>query len=113
MDKSIENIKTSWAEKISMEIEPYFKPRIGIEYTVKFVEKLEDRHPTIRGRETLSVEFLIEFNGVRKPWGVTAKRLIRILTLEELKSTLIGRTLSIKAIGDGLEKDWIVKAVSS
>lgn len=59
MDKSIEDIKTSWAEKLSMEIEPYFKPRTGTEYTVKFVEKLEDRYPTIRGRKTLSVEFLI------------------------------------------------------
>jgi hypothetical protein len=108
MDQSIVDGKKSWAEETSMVIEPYFKPRTGIKYAVKFVEKLKDRTPIIGGRETLSVEFLIEVDGVKKPWGITAKRLIKILISEELKSPLIGRTLSIRPIGDGVMKEWEV-----
>ena len=53
----------------------------------------------------------MEINGAKKTMGVTSRRLVNKLVLEEKKCPLIGRMLRIKAIGDGTARDWEVESL--
>lgn len=96
--------------KDSIESEKYVKFDDGTERTVTFVEEPYER--TFRakdGKNKPSLEFPVEIKGVKKIMSVTSKRLLKKLIAQDDKTPLIGRTLYIRAIGDGTMRDWIVK----
>lgn len=84
----------------------------GTEYRVKFLAEPEQRKFLARnGKEAESYEFPVEVNSQQKIMSVSSKRLMKKLIAEDDKESLIGRTLTIKAVGDGTLRDWVVQGV--
>jgi hypothetical protein len=104
--------KLSWANRAEVSFSGKFlKFKDGTEYIVKFLKDPTERNFSLGGQEKLSYEFPVSIDGVGKTLSVTSKRLMNKLISEDKKAPLVGRTLRIRALGDGTARDWMVEAV--
>lgn len=104
--------KLSWANKAAVSFSGQFlKFKDGTEYVVKFLKEPTERKFSLGGQEKLSYEFPVSVNDIEKTLSVSSCRLMNKLIAEEKRASLVGRTFSIRAIGSGTARDWVVEAV--
>jgi len=103
----------SWTARVQEKIGPkgFVKFGNGTEWTMRFLNEPYDRTFNINGKDAISFEFGVAVNGEEKTMSVRSKRLMNKLILEDKNEPLIGRTLRIKAIGDGVARDWKVESL--
>lgn len=102
----------NWSQKAEVAFSgPYVKFANGTECIVQFIKEPYERNFTINGKEKISYEFTVKINEVEKTMSVTSRRLMDMLIAEERRRSLIGRTLRIKAIGNGTARYWEVEGV--
>ena len=103
----------SWTARVLEKLGPkgFVKFGNGTEWTMKFLKEPYERTFNINGKDKLSLEFGVAVNGEEKTMSVSSKRLMNKLILEDKNKPLIGRVLRIKAIGDGIARNWEVESV--
>jgi hypothetical protein len=104
-NEKIRGDKMSWKDKAKDSLNGHFvKFSDQAVHKVKFLaEQPPRKFPTRDGKEAVSYEFSVEVNSQQKIMSVSSKRLLKKLIAEDDKEPLIGRTLTIKAVGDGQE----------
>jgi len=65
----------------------------------------------VPGKPVACWEWAVIESGEERALSISSKRLLRMLAEEDDEETLLGTTLRIKAIGDGFERQWMIRRV--
>ncbi len=94
----------------------FVKHRSGVPIVVEFLSNEPEKNVFVKdGKEIVSWNFPVKVNESgklrEKTESVTSTRLMRLIIEEAKKAPLKGRTFTITAIGDGLQRMWTMTEV--
>ena len=87
-------------------------PSDGSEHIVKFLKKPEKHEFESRGKIITGMDFIVQSYGQEKILGVSSRRLMDKLLLENSIKPIIGDTFRIKALGIGTSRQWEVERLN-
>jgi hypothetical protein len=91
---------------------PYCKINSGESKEVTFLDNdPTDKTSFIKGREVISIEFQVDCGGRDMTLSVTSKGLLRQIRDAAMIASLRGRTFTISASGDGMQKRYTMLEV--
>ncbi|MGD0951043.1 MAG: hypothetical protein ABR985_01385 [Methanotrichaceae archaeon] len=96
----------------------YVKHKSGVPIEVEFLSDVPEPREFMKdGKQITSWNFSVKVNeGGKlrdKTESVTSSRLMRLIIEEAKKAPLSGRTFTITAIGDGLQRMWTMTEVKA
>lgn len=87
----------------------FLKFKNGTEYVALFVSGPKPHSfEAADGKTVKGWEWQVEVDGEEKTLSVTSKRLLRALAAEDDDDPIIGRYIKIRALGDGMDRQWRV-----
>jgi hypothetical protein len=99
----------SWKDDANEAGGDFLKFKDGTEYVLYFVSGPKPHSFEAQdGKTVKGWEWQVELDGETKTLSVTSKRLLRVLSEEDDDEELIGRSVKIKALGDGMARQWRV-----
>jgi hypothetical protein len=104
--------KKDWKTKARAGGGNYLKFKDGQEMIVHIIEGPRDHSfENEQGKTIESLEWDVEVEGESKVLGVSSKRLQQMLADEDDEEPLEGGWFKIKAMGDGLDRQWRVRRI--